>query len=678
MFKKFIAASVFFMVLSAMAFSNPGFAQDIKKGGRLYEEKKYSEAYAEFERIYKADQKNFDTLNGMAWSMFMMGKIDGADNLFQDILRKSPFHIGAKQGNAAVIEKRYENFNKAWNQYYAGDFKGAISSFANLIEGKDPLLPGKELWRLHLGLGYSYYGNKGYSEAKGHFEKSNEKRENYDAYKGIGLVEFQMKNYKKALDAFNRSLIFNAKQYDVENQITWCYYREGETAKAIDGFKKQIAINPYLADPHYGLALSLDKKGDKKGALNEFYSVMSLLPGYLTNDEFFKTIEISPEYKSVYQDLGWALYFAGLNKEGFDIFERGLKKDRDNASLMRGACYTDYKLKKYDTAIEYCGKSLSINPNLPAVFETVYDQSGAYSLYSNARTTMAWAYFLKNDYQNAMKEFQGALKINPDWSDANSGLGWVLYTMKRYPDAEEQFNKAIKLDPKYLDAYSGLSAVSNAKLGKAGEGWRLYYLGLYDKAIENFNEEAKKKDITDEARQQVERGLGWSKLRLKNYDESEKHFRAIIAASNTDSDARLGLGYALYDKNNYSEAIKNLKEAVKVFHLDLDAEIVLGWSYFKTGSYGDSLIEFRRAVQINPNLSEPYRGVGFSLIKLGRTDEGKANLSSAINLYPQGVDNSELVSLMNEKKELNDLLITMAWAYYNYGQYENALRKAKG
>lgn len=653
-------------------------AQDLKRAGELYTGKKYEQAYAEFEKLYSADTNNMDALSGMAWSRFQMGKVDDAERMFKDIIRKSPYHTGANEGIAAVNARRYEKFNAAWNQYYAGDFKNAVQSFTAIIQDKQRLLPDKEMWRVHLGLGYGFYGDKRYKDAKESFKNSLKVQDNYDAHKAIGLVAFQTKDYNMAIESFNASLKLNAAQYDVESLLAWSLLRTGKIEEAIKGLKKQAAINPYDADVHYGLALAYHKKGDRTSALNELYAAINLLPGYVATEEFLGTISGVKEYKGLYAHLGWSLYHIGLLKNSMEVFESGIKGYANDADLLRGAGYAALKLGKYNEAIGYLKKSLSIDSNLPPVYETSFTQETGipYRLYSDAQTTLAWAYFYKNDYGKAEETFKAALRTYPDWPDANSGIGWVYYALKKYNEAEEQFNKAIKLDPAYADAYSGISAVANARLGKSGDGWKYYYTGQYDKAMEFFTGLLKEGGVSAEAKANSIRGLGWSNLMLKNYNDAERHFSALINGNSNDNDAILGMGYAAYNKNNFAGAINYLKKAIKAFPADVHAEIALGWSYYKMKDYTNSLIEFKRAVQLNPYLAEPHRGVGSSLVRIGRVDEGRTSIITAMNIYPDGVDNDELASLIKEKKDLNDLYISLAWSYYASGKFDSALKTA--
>lgn len=664
------------MVVVLFYAAGTSFAQDIKTAGALYNEKKYEQAYAEFEKLYKADTNNMDTLNGMAWSRFQMGKIDEAERMFKDIVRKSPYHPGSNEGIAAVNIKKYEKFNEAWNQYYAGDFKKAVKSFISIIQDKQRLLPAKEMWRVYLGLGHSHYGNKEYAEAKDAFKNSLKAQNNYDAHRGIGLVEFQTKNYNAAMESFNASLKLNAVQYDLASLVAWSLLRTGKNKDAIRTFKKQVAVNPYDADVRYGLAVVLHKKGDKKSALNEFYAAVNLLPGYTATDEFLDIIRGTKEYKDLYSHLGWSLYHAGLPKKSLKFFEAGIKEYSNNGDLLRGAGYAALKAEKYNESIDYCNRSLSIAPDLPPVYETSFTQETGmpYRLFSDAYSTMGWAYFYKNDYAKAESAFKAAMKDHPDWPDSNSGLGWVYYSLKNYDQAEEQFNKAIKLDPAYADAYSGLIAVSNARLGKSGDGWKYYYTGQYDKARDFFGSLLKEASLSQDAKSSTIRGLGWSSLMLKDYNGAERYFGALIKDNSGDNDAILGMGYVAYNKNNFTEAVNHFKKAIKAFPADVNAEVALGWSYYKMKDYANSLVEFRRAVQLNPYLAESHRGVGFSLVKIRRLGEGRSSIASAINIYPEGVDNKEFVSLVEEKKELADLYITLSWSYYSYGKLDSTLK----
>jgi len=655
---------------------NISHAQDMGSAAKLYAAKKYEKAYSEYSALYQQNKKNWAALRGMGWSRMQQGRLDAAEKIFTDMRRRAPFQ-GAKQGLAAITAKRYYRFNVAWGQYNAGKYSAAVKTFTDIVKDDNRPLPEKELWRVYIGLGHSRLAMGKYTDAGKSYYKSLKQKENSEAYKGLGKVAFQGKKYGEAISAFHTSLKLVKGQYDVNSLIAWSYLRSGDPDKAIALFKKQAAINPRIADVRYGLGLAFHKKGNKKVALGEFNAVIALLPGYLANDEFIGIINSNKEYRSVYANLGWALYFAGNYQGSLKILEAGAKKYSHNAVLLRGIAYAALKTGKYNKAIKYSNSVLASKQKLLPVRETVVAATGVrYSFYGNALSNLAWALFYKKDYTKAIKTFQKVLGTHPDWADANSGLGWVYYTQKKYAQAGEQFSKAIKLNLNYADAYSGLAAIRNAKLGRSGEGWRYYYLGQYKKAVKSFSA-ANKKGISREAREQVWRGLGWSQLRLKENKSSAKYFGRLLKSNARDADATLGLAFSLYEQKNYPGAIEKLKKAVKLYPLNVNAEIALGWSYYNTSNYADSLIEFRRASMLNPKIAEPYRGIGLSLVKLGRIVEGKASLVTAINLYPRGVDNKVFEKLVGKHDSLKDLYITLAWSYHHRGQPKQAVKTAQ-
>ena len=60
----------------------------------------------------------------------------------------------------------------------------------------------------------------------------------------------------------------------------------------------------------------------------------------------------------------------------------------------------------------------------------------------------------------AMREYQAALRINPDYSDAHNNLGVVYWQRGRLDEAKREFQTALRLNPRYVAARNNLKAVS--------------------------------------------------------------------------------------------------------------------------------------------------------------------------------------------------------------------------
>lgn len=62
--------------------------------------------------------------------------------------------------------------------------------------------------------------------------------------------------------------------------------------------------------------------------------------------------------------------------------------------------------------------------------------------------------------QEAMKSFQEALKIDPNFPEPNNGLGLIYhYSYQRLAEAEKYFRRALELRPVFPDAWNNLGAL---------------------------------------------------------------------------------------------------------------------------------------------------------------------------------------------------------------------------
>ena len=59
----------------------------------------------------------------------------------------------------------------------------------------------------------------------------------------------------------------------------------------------------------------------------------------------------------------------------------------------------------------------------------------------------------KEDYINALIEYNKAIEINPNYSRAYCGIGIIKAKKEQYKEAIIDYNKAIELNSKYINAY---------------------------------------------------------------------------------------------------------------------------------------------------------------------------------------------------------------------------------
>jgi len=99
------------------------------------------------------------------------------------------------------------------------------------------------------------------------------------------------------------------------------------------------------------------------------------------------------------------------------------------------------------------------------------------SKYTKAYNNKGNCYFSLKKYDKALIQYNKAISLDSEYSHAYNGKGNVLNEKKQYEQAIVCFKKAIQIDPKYVNAYNGLGN-SYLKLNC------LEAIDYYDKALE--------------------------------------------------------------------------------------------------------------------------------------------------------------------------------------------------
>src|SRR4029077_18776632 len=95
--------------------------------------------------------------------------------------------------------------------------------------------------------------------------------------------------------------------------------------------------------------------------------------------------------------------------------------------------------------------------SLFAQSRTAPDKSDA-SARATAATNEGLAALQSGDYPTARKQFETAIRLNPDSPEAHNYLGWVLYATVEIKPAIAEFETAIRLEPSLAEAHVNLSA----------------------------------------------------------------------------------------------------------------------------------------------------------------------------------------------------------------------------
>lgn len=171
--------------------------------------------------------------------------------------------------------------------------------------------------------------------------------------------------------------------------------------------------------------------------------------------ELKKAEALNPDDHITHYDLGLVYFFRERYEQAVQHLERALQLKPDYAPAVNSLGNVYVARKEWDKAIE--------------IYERIVEDA-FYATPYFALSNMGIAYYHKNDYPSAEKNFLEALKLSPDFTNALVGLGTTYIAMGRYPEAVIRLERALKKEPKsaYLHfelarAYRGLGEKPRAR-----------------------------------------------------------------------------------------------------------------------------------------------------------------------------------------------------------------------
>ena len=193
-------------------------------------------------------------------------------------------------------------------------------------------------------------------------------------------------------------------------------------------------------------------------------------------------------------------------------------------------------------------------------------------------------YYAKYDFDNAIKEYNKALKATPESHVALCNIGNSYLQMGDLDKAEDSFNKAVKIMPNY--------AMANCNLGEV-----YARQGKFKKALEQFQ-------ITFEINPDFAltyMHLGATLLAQGSLDDAALSYRIAIEKDSNNAGAYNNLG-AIYGKQQkFGLAAEVLLQSIKINSNDTTTLVNIATAYGKLKQIEKSLTYYKKAYDINPD-----------------------------------------------------------------------------
>jgi tetratricopeptide (TPR) repeat protein len=238
-------------------------------------------------------------------------------------------------------------------------------------------------------------------------------------------------------------------------------------------------------------------------------------------------------------------------------------------------------------------------------------------------------YFSKGKFEQAIKEYDEAIRTYPTLAAAYNNRGSALFALGRFDEAAAGFRQATQVSPKYGQAHFNL-ALALIKLGREKEA-NDALVAATSAYFESGEEHLK----------------DW---KLK---EAEEDFKGILQIDPEYPPAHLYLGLIYNAEHNFDAAVQSFNHVLARRPDNSEALVGLGSAYLGQRKYADAVEACDRAIKLKPADAEAYYTAGVAAASLGQREQALARLDKLRQLkaddYAQRL--SEFISQKTSDKQ---------------------------
>jgi len=240
--------------------------------------------------------------------------------------------------------------------------------------------------------------------------------------------------------------------------------RQGDAKRAVEDFKKVLAIDPSLIEAQVNLGLAYQSLLDYQAAAR-----------YLS-----RALQQRPGLAGVNVIVGMDYLKLGLPEKAAPFLEHGLKLDPSSRDAHDAMALYYLTQENFQGAVEQYRQLARLTPDQPdALFKIghQYVELAARLAFRGARLyrDSPWGHrFLgdilleRNRWEDAAAEYNKAIAIDPRQAGLHTRLGEAYLHLGKLQEAESEFRREFEIDPRSEQAWLGLANVQLAK-GQANE-----------------------------------------------------------------------------------------------------------------------------------------------------------------------------------------------------------------
>ena len=323
------------------------------------------------------------------------------------------------------------------------------------LRAADALAPNE--FFTQLGLGFAHFSLYHNEEALAAFNAAlRQQPQSPEARTGLGGVYTRMGRYREAEDAFAGALTAKPDNVNVMLGQCYLYYSQGQYARLVETARSAVRLAPQSANAQTMLAAALAVTGDMAGGMRAAREAARLEPdnysphyalGFIlvredkpqeALSEARAAARLHPNYPDTQNLLAYVLNQLGQHSEALQAAQSALQYKHEPAD--EGWAY--YSMA---TAQEKLNRAEESRASFSASVRA-FNQTGR-TLDPDDLYLMGNAYLRLDQDASAVKAFQQAIKVRPDFPQARYNLGIAYFATGNKKGAQDEYNALRRIDP---------------------------------------------------------------------------------------------------------------------------------------------------------------------------------------------------------------------------------------
>jgi len=218
------------------------------------------------------------------------------------------------------------------------------------------------------------------------------------------------------------------------------------------------------------------------------------------------------------------------------------------------------------------------------------------------------------DHNSAVKNYEKAIIIKPDYAKAHFNLGGTFHDIGQLNSSVKSYKNAIDFEPNYADAHNNIGNV-------------LRELGQLDSAISYYEKTLAINPKYIEAHY----SLGSIFEDLGQLNSAVKCYEEVLVIRPEFAEMHNNLGVVLQNQGHLNEAVKHLEKAVTIKPDFAEAHNNLGNIRKDLDQYDAAISCYEKAISIKSNYAEAHFNLGTMLYQLGMLEASIVSLEFAVS-----------------------------------------------